>query len=84
MHDYFDILGVPRDASAEQIRRACARRAVQGHPDFAGAVDGGPASAGRADSDLRFVDFADIAIDFVDMAEIADRMRAAFFRTNAS
>jgi hypothetical protein len=26
VHDYFDVLGVPSDASAREIRRACERR----------------------------------------------------------
>ena len=31
--DYYDILGVSRDASQEQIKRAFRRKARQHHPD---------------------------------------------------
>jgi hypothetical protein len=78
VHDYFDILGVARNAPAEEIRRACARRAWKGHPDFDDAVLSVPARrtpAGR----LALADLADVAIDFVDLSEIVDRMKAAFF-----
>ena len=78
MHDYFDILGVSRDAPAQEIRRACARRACAGHPDFL------EAEAGRArprvdDPRDDYRQLADVAVDFVDMSDIAARMQAAFF-----
>lgn len=81
MHDYFDILGVSRDASAQEIRRACARRALKSPPDFDG--DGRPPAPPAADR-RPFREFADVAVDFVDMADIADRMQAAFFRTRST
>lgn len=42
MSDYYDLLGVARDASAEQIKKAYRRKAMQYHPDVAtedGAAD---------------------------------------------
>jgi curved DNA-binding protein CbpA len=82
VHDYFDILGVSRDAPAQEIRRACARRACAGHPDFLDADASGLRP--RVDDprgDYRHL--ADVAVDFVAMSDIAARMQAAFFRRPA-
>ena len=78
MHDYFDIIGIPGDAPAREIRRACARRSGAGHPDFrpAGIAAGASAAAGPA---LVLPEATDVAIDFVDMTQIVARMQAAFF-----
>jgi curved DNA-binding protein CbpA len=77
VHDYFDILGVPPDAGAQQIRRARHRRLRVGHPDVHDGdpqpLDPAPAMAVDA------ADLTDAAIDFVEMTAIVDRMRAAFF-----
>jgi hypothetical protein len=80
VHDYFEILGVPRDARGVAIRRASARRASRVPPDFleGGHVAGAaPPRPGALLPSL--VDLQDVAIDFVDMTSIVDRMRAAFF-----
>jgi len=80
VHDYFDILGVPRDARGGAIRRASARRAARLPPDF---LDGGNLAGAAASRPAvtapSLVDLQDVAIDFVDMTPIVDRMRAAFF-----
>ena len=36
MRDYYEVLGVPRDATDEQIRRAYRRKIAEVHPDKAG------------------------------------------------
>ena len=81
MHDYFDIIGIPEDASAREIRRACARRSGACHPDFR---HGGGAAGTVADATAALVlpQATDVAIDFVDMATIVARMQAAFFATS--
>jgi hypothetical protein len=74
VHDYFEILGVPTNAAASEVRRACARRVRRAHPDFA---DRPPvAAAAPAGDDPASVD---VAIDFLDMRTLVDRMLSAFF-----
>lgn len=70
MHDYFQILGVPDGASADEIRRASRRHLDRSHPDFrhrTGADVVTPQTPG------------DAAVDFVDMSGIVDRMQSTFF-----
>jgi hypothetical protein len=43
-HDYYEILGVPRDATAEEVKRAYRRRARECHPDI---NPGDPEAAAR-------------------------------------
>jgi len=80
VHDYFDILGLPTNAGASEVRRACARRVRRSHPDFRDPVlpetPGSDAPAGL--DDLRPVD---VAIDFVDMMSLVDRIQTGFFQS---
>ena len=70
MHDLFEILGLPTNAAAREVRRACARRPRRVHPDFHETAPIG--SDERAPDD-------DLAIDFVNASAFIDRMQAAFF-----
>lgn len=73
MHDFFDILGVPTNAAASEVRRACASRIRRSHPDFTNAT---PMTDVATAADLPP---ADVAIDFLDMRAFVDRIQAAFF-----
>ncbi len=74
MRDYYEVLGVKRDAGAEEIRRAYRRLAPRFHPDI--SDDEPVVSATWHD---------DVAIDFPSASDVLDRMRAAFFgRTHAA
>lgn len=78
MHDYFDVLGVPDDASARDVRRLLARRIRRTHPDF----QEGPASSPADGEVVRPASRppnADLAVDFVDMSALTDRIQASFF-----
>jgi hypothetical protein len=85
VHDYFEILGVSRDACASDIRRAC-RHSRPSHPDFRDSEFARPTAvaaprftAGDAGA-FRSPAAADAAIDFIDVTCLIDRMRDAFFR----
>ena len=86
MHDYFDILGVSRDARASEIRRACCRHSRPAHPDI---WDGerpnrtGASHATTAEPGASLSGLSDAAIDFVDIATLVVRMREAFFIDSA-
>jgi hypothetical protein len=79
VHDYFDILGIPPGACAQEIRRARHRRTGVSHPD----IHDGETRAGSAPAPTSTAiapgDRGDVAIDFVEMSAIVDRMQAAFF-----
>jgi hypothetical protein len=79
VHDYFDIIGIPDDASAREIRRACARRIGAGHPDYRPGARHGAADSAVA---AGVPDVVDVAIDFLDLAPIVARMQAAFFSSS--
>lgn len=70
MHDYFDILGVPPGAGAQQVRDARRRRIGGSHPDVRGGEPASPAPVAPP---------PDLAVDFVELSAIVERMRAAFF-----
>ena len=74
MHDFLDILGVPTDAAASEVRRACARRIRRTHPDFADASSLQGKDSSRVDDRP-----ADVAIDFADMRVFVDRIQVSFF-----
>ncbi len=87
MHDYFDILGVSRNARASEIRRACGRRLRAAHPDISDGDFGAgrPSGAAAADEPGRFPEaLCDAAVDFVEMTPLVERMRARFFAAHAS
>ena len=82
MHDYFEILGLPSNARASDIRRACARRVHVAHPDFRGGSAGvlvPPPQSDRLDLDAHV---PDAAIDFVDASSLVERIQAAFFSSS--
>ena len=78
MHDFFEILGLPTNARARDVRRACARRPRRRHPDFheTGAVGFDSQRpvllTGRATDDA--------AIDFVDASTFTDQIQEQFFK----
>jgi hypothetical protein len=74
VHDLFDILGVPTDAAASEVRRACARRVRRLHPDFSEATAAPPHAPHEGDARP-----ADVAIDFADMRAFVDQIQSAFF-----
>jgi hypothetical protein len=77
VHDLFDVLGLPRNAPAGEIRRVCARRSRCSHPDFRSqSAEGGTPTSRRGAGDLMPMD---VAVDFVDVASLLDRIELAFF-----
>lgn len=79
MHDFFEVLGIPNDARASDVRRACARRVRRCHPDFhmPGVSLEGPASFGLTNTAQ--VCERDVAVDFVEASAFVERMYRAFF-----
>jgi curved DNA-binding protein CbpA len=70
MRDYYDILGVRRDAGADEIRRAHGHLARRYHPDLSDDDFAGDVAAWMSD---------EIDIDFPSVDALLDRMRASFF-----
>ena len=70
MRDYYDVLGVARDAGADEIKRAHRRLTRRYHPD----ISGEEASVCVAEC---LTD--EVAIDFPSVLPVLDRMRHAFF-----
>src|SRR5260370_34050106 len=70
MRDYYDILGVSRDAGADEIKRAHRQLTRRYHPDISG--------------DVLSVSFAhcladEVDVDFPSVLTVLDRMRESFF-----
>lgn len=84
MRDYFQVLGVPRDAGAAAVRQACRQLSRRYHPDISGdgavTAHDGPIARdfGRPDPPGD-----EIAIDFPSVAPLIDRMRETFFAGDA-
>ena len=72
MRDYFDLLGLPTNARASEIRQRLAGWPRRWHPDFGGGVPLQPTSAIEP---FR----TDAAVDFVSMAVFIEPMQQAFF-----
>jgi DnaJ-like protein len=70
MRDYYDILGVSRDAGADEIKRAHRQLTRRYHPDISGEELAGCVVDCLAD---------EVAIDFPSVSTVLDRMRHAFF-----
>ena len=70
MRDYYDVLGVSRDAGAEEIKRAHRQLTRRYHPD----ISGEELSVSVADC------LADeVHVDFPSVLTVLDRMRHSFF-----
>jgi hypothetical protein len=70
MRDYYDILGVARDAGADEIKRAHRQLTRRYHPD----ISGDELSVSAADC------LADeVHLDFPSVLNVLDRMRHSFF-----
>jgi hypothetical protein len=72
VHDFFDVIGLPSDASVGEVRR-CARRARRLHPDFRTGSDPRPFDPGPDAVVPR-----DAAVEFIDAGTLFDRIESAF------
>jgi hypothetical protein len=79
VHDFFEVLGLPRTAPASEVRRVCARRARRAHPDFRAGLHAAADGPGPSSPDEALPATRDAAIDFVEMEACVDRMQASFF-----
>jgi DnaJ domain len=70
MRDYYDVLGVSRDAGADEIKRAHRQLTHRYHPDISGDDASVPLAAVLAD---------DVHLDFPSVLSVLDRMRHSFF-----
>ena len=70
MHDYYDILGVPRDAGADEIKRAHRQLTRRYHPDISGDELSVAGVECLAD---------EVHVDFPSVLTVLDRMRQSFF-----
>ena len=70
MRDYYDVLGVARDAGADEIKRAHRQLTRRYHPDISGEEGGVCVAECLTD---------EVAIDFPSFQPVLDRMRHAFF-----
>jgi len=70
MRDYYDVLGVARDAGADEIKRAHRQLTRRYHPD----ISGDELSVSAADCLADEVD-----VDFPSVLSVLDRMRHQFF-----
>jgi len=77
VHDFFEILGLPTNALAREVRRAYARRPRRLHPDFHDT--GSAADAIRASLLTGRTPAGDLAVDFVDASSFNDSIQSAFF-----
>src|SRR4051812_47569534 len=70
MRDYYDILGVARDAGADEIKRAHRQLTRRYHPDISGDELSVTAADCLAD---------EVHVDFPSVLTVLDRMRRSFF-----
>lgn len=70
MRDYYDVLGVSRDAGADEIKRAHRQLTRRYHPDISG--DEWSVSVADCLAD-------DVHVDFPSVLTVLDRMRHSFF-----
>ena len=70
MRDYYDILGVSRDAGADEIKRAHRQLTRRYHPDISGEEF--PVCLADCLAD-------DVNVDFPSVLTVLDRMRHSFF-----
>jgi hypothetical protein len=75
MRDYYDVLGVARDAGADEIKRAHRQLTRRYHPDISGDELSVTAADCLAD---------EVHLDFPSVLTVLDRMRHSFFGDRSS